>query len=126
MNVDTLDCGHPESLHSSITRGYGQDRDGKRHCYACCLSRELEAMDRDGRINAYLSSDGRHITDWPGGILAVVMRTTVTDAGGFCRGTQITRVWAQDRHGAWWHGRGSGRGMFMRLRRSRDNRVGRR
>lgn len=126
MSIELLDCGHPPSPHESFTTGYGQDREGRKHCYDCCLARDLDRMDRDGVIDAYLSSDGKHVTNWPGSELATVTRETTGSAGGFAGRTTITRVWARDRHGAWWHGRGPGRGMYLRLRRSKDNRAGRR
>lgn len=76
-------------------------------------------MRQDGRITAYLSSNGSAITGWPGYKLANVMSERETSAGGFCRHTQITRVWARDTDGLLWHGRGPGRGMYIRLYRSK-------
>lgn len=129
---DTLDCGHvlevPEDTRTTGTggTGYGRTVDGRTHCYACCHQTDMARMDADGRITAYLASDGRTITTWPGLPLLTVTREWQIDASGFCRGTRITRVWARDRHGAWWHGRGPGRCMYIRMMRSRDNRAGRR
>lgn len=60
---ELLDCGHPESAHSDSTRGYGQDKDGKRYCYDCCQARDIAYMQEHGRIDAYLSGDGRLGTD---------------------------------------------------------------
>lgn len=118
-----LDCGHTESPHSVITRGYGTDRQGRKHCYACCHARDLAAMQETGKLDAYLSSDGRQITGWPGfAPLLSITREWVTSAGGFAARTPITRVWAVDENGARWHGRGPGRGMYMRLTRSVDAR----
>lgn len=125
---ETLDCGHvlitPEDTAATGTggTGYGLSPDGRAHCYLCCHVRDLEVMDARGRVDAYLSSDGRTITNWPGGILAFVTREWETPAGGFCGRTRITRVWARDTHGRMWHGRGPGRGMYLRLHRSRDKR----
>jgi len=116
---ETLDCGHPESDHDPITSGYGIDHDGKRHCYACCHARELAYMAEHGRIDAYLSCDGRAITMWPGLALARVTAEWETSAGGFARGTQVTRVRATAADGTRWYGRGPGRGMYIRLRRAK-------
>ena len=117
MTPEMLDCGHPESDHSDFTRGYGKDAEGHRYCYDCCHARDLDSMARDGRIDAYLSSDGNSITNWPGNKLATVMQEYQTSAGGFARRTEITRVVARAADGSLWHGRGPGRGMYIRLRR---------
>lgn len=124
--TEILDCGHPESPHSNSTRGYGRTKDGKTACYDCCTQADLEHMDKEGAIVAYLRGDGKTITNWPGMTLMTVQRATEGSAGGFCARERITRVWATDRHGAWWYGRGPGRNMYIRMRRSVDNRAGRR
>lgn len=120
--MELLDCGHVESPHGEYTSGYGYDRAGKRYCYDCCSSRDMRHMEETGEICAYLASDGKTVTGWPGFVLLHVTREWVTSAGGFARHTAITRVWARDRNGNMWHGRGLGRGMYMRLRRSVDKR----
>ncbi len=118
MTSELLTCGHPESLHSDITRGYGKDASGDTYCYDCCTSRDLATMADTGRIDAYLSSDGNRITNWPGRVLATVTAEWETSAGGFARRTMITRVTARAADGSMWYGRGPGRGMYIRLRRS--------
>jgi len=63
-----LDCGHPESEHSSFTRGYGQDSQGKKHCYACCAEQDKQHMREHGKIALYLVQDktgSNRITNWP-------------------------------------------------------------
>lgn len=120
MTTELLECGHETSPHdSNFTTGYGKDESGNRYCYACCQQRDIDAMRKDGRIMAYLSSDGKTITGWPGYKLATVISERETSAGGFARHTKITRVWARDTDGLLWHGRGPGRGMYIRLYRSR-------
>ena len=121
---DTLDCGHrlTHPLPDRAGTGYGRDWRGRTACYPCCHQTELFHMERDKRISAYLSMDGRHITGWPGFVLAFVRRETTGSAGGFARDTTVTRVWAQDAAGNWWHGRGPGRGMYINLRWSKDKR----
>lgn len=70
MTTETLECGHGESQHSEITRGYGMDADGNRYCYACCSDRERAAMVQTGRATLYLTIDTRtdhetgHRTTW--------------------------------------------------------------
>jgi hypothetical protein len=113
-----LECGHVESPHSEYTTGYGTDAQGKRHCYNCCTALDLATMRDTGRIDAYLSSDGETITTWPGGILARVTSEREGSAGGFLRGVTVTRVDAIADDGSLWYGRGPGRGMYIRLRRT--------
>jgi len=110
-----LECGHAESLHSDITRGYGTDAKGNRHCYDCCHASDLSTMKETGRIDAYLS--GNRITNWPGRSLLTVQREWETSAGGFLSGHRITRVYALATDGSRWHGRGPGQGMYIRMRR---------
>jgi hypothetical protein len=61
------DCGHPESPHSDITRGYGRDAEGLTFCYDCCAERDREQMRKDGKTCLYLvkREDGHHVTNWP-------------------------------------------------------------
>lgn len=69
-----LECGHPESQHSSITRGYGKDAQGNRHCYACCADRDREQMRNEGKTCLYLTQDktGQNqiymLSNWPGSL----------------------------------------------------------
>lgn len=63
-----LECGHAESPHSEITRGYGKDDQGNRYCYDCCAARDRQAMRDDGRITLYLTGNdasGWYIVNWP-------------------------------------------------------------
>ena len=74
---ELLDCGHAASPHSSITTGYGVDRDGKKYCYACCAERDVASMKEHGDATMYLTKEDnphapghkRHvITNWPGSL----------------------------------------------------------
>ena len=70
-----LDCGHPESPHSDITRGYGIDKHGHKHCYQCCADNDLAEMIKTGRATLYLTD--KEITNWPGSLrFAVEYRKT--------------------------------------------------
>ena len=63
------DCGHPESEHSELTRGYGTDREtGKTSCYACCAEHDRDIMRTTGRITLYLCGNTR-LTNWPGSLV---------------------------------------------------------
>jgi len=118
MTAELLDCGHEVSPHTEHTTGYGVDKDGRKLCYDCCARGDREYMAREGKITAYLSDDGKRITTWSGNPLMTVSRESIGSAGGFARSAKITRVWAVDEQGNWWHGRGPGRGMYIRMRRS--------
>lgn len=118
--TDMLDCGHMESPHHASTRGYGTDKDGKRHCYECCHRMDLEALKRERKYGAYLGRDARGhwaVSSWPGRVLMYVYanRVWTTSAGGFARDTKITRFYARDQFGQWWIGQGPGEGMYTRL-----------
>jgi hypothetical protein len=73
-----------------------------------------ELLDRSRPYTCYLSSDGRHVTNWIGRILGDVMQETLSKNG--FNGSHIVSVRVRDIHGAWWHGRGSGRSMILNLR----------
>lgn len=61
--LELLECGHPESPHSEITRGYGRDEQGNRYCYACCAESDKKYMREHGKITLYF--DGSKVTNWP-------------------------------------------------------------
>lgn len=80
--TELLECGHAESAHSEITRGYGTNAKGERHCYACCAEQDKAHMREHGKICLYLTTkpdqDGQiarrdsfgkygdaKITNWP-------------------------------------------------------------
>lgn len=73
MENSILDCGHPESPHGSHTTGYGVDKDGKKHCYACCAKRDRQDMIATGKACLYLvhtsaNQPQARITNWPGSL----------------------------------------------------------
>lgn len=107
----TLDCGHPESPHSDITRGYGTRADGTRHCYDCCQRFDLETIASGEPIVAYVSSDKRSIVNWPGREL---MRIRAIWTSKRARKTYCTAI---DRQGKQWSGVGPAEsGTYVRLR----------
>ena len=67
VHCDT--CG-AKCVPTSCTPGYGEDQEGKRHCFACCGKRDKEGMLETGRAVLYLSRsqiDGEwHVSNWPG------------------------------------------------------------
>ena len=58
-------CG-AECIPEGCTTGYGQDRKGRKHCFACCADRERASMVETGRAVLYLSVSGREVRDWAG------------------------------------------------------------
>lgn len=74
--LELLECGHPESEHSEITRGYGTDAQGNRHCYTCCAEQDKAQMRNQGRITLYLTTKpdlggsygDAEISNWPGSL----------------------------------------------------------
>lgn len=69
MISELLECGHPESEHSSITRGYGTDDKGNRHCYDCCAKQDIDYMKQHGKISLYLTHNSNtglwKVSNWP-------------------------------------------------------------
>lgn len=63
---------------------------------------------------AYTSSDGRLITTWPGGELAKVVHSGVSNSGW--NGSEIHTWRAVDPDGHTWYGRNGGNGMAITLR----------
>lgn len=115
-----LDCGHTSDK-------YGLKADHTEHCYACLHAADVATLaDPDTRAyTGYLSSDGRAITNWPGGTLMIVTRwndarTGFRDVTG--RKAVIRSVWAKTPDGRTWYGKGSGCGMIITLRVTKGGR----
>lgn len=62
-------CG-AECIPSGCTTGYGQDKRGRKYCFACCAKLDSAQMVRDGRATLYLTrKDGAWtISNWPGSL----------------------------------------------------------
>ena len=107
MTTEILECGHPESEHSSFTRGYGTDEHGKRHCYACCAERDRASMIETGKATLYLTVEsesrdgfGGKVTNWPG---SLVFRTGRVHKGRHnIAGTRYD-AWFKGPDGKEWH-----------------------
>lgn len=118
-----LDCGHNPSPPEGGTgaAGYARTTTGRTVCYPCATEHEREQMRAAALAGqpfaAYLSSDGREITTWTGGTLARVISERASGQGF---GTKITHIRAIDPHGRRWHGKGSGRGMFLTIRPTKE------
>jgi hypothetical protein len=104
------------------TTNYATDREGNVYSDEGVNIRELrEIKERKGPIFAYLSSDAGnykgHITGWKGNKLMQVLSAGPT-GGGF-GGTQW-HVTAKDEQGRTWYGRNGGRGMYIRMKPTKD------
>lgn len=128
---DTLACGHVLVTPEATKRlgfggtGYAILPDESCICYDCAHARDVEALRTAEHWVAYLSADGKQIHDWPGYALMTVTRSWETESRVFGRLSHTTWIRAVDTHGAEWHGRGPGRGMYVRLTRKGLKRGGR-
>ncbi len=111
---EVLDCGHEPTPDSGCGMGYGTSDDGKRSCYPCCADHERQSMTNTGLAVLYLSSDGKHVTDWPG-VLRFPAHGLRKTRIGFCLDGRICYFTGPD--GANWSARGPGLGMYARCRR---------
>ena len=100
--------------------GYAVTRSGTVLCYPCSNELEREQMAGAQSYVAYLSSDGKTLTTWPGGELARVVATSASRTGFY--GSSITYVRAVAPDGSVWYGKGAGRGMILTIRRVKSSR----
>lgn len=102
---------------------YSLDRENHAYCPACSKARDLERMDREGILTAYVSGDGAKVTTFKGDALATVnaldliRRSTV---GGW----DVYALRARDDKGRIWVGRGGGRGMYCNLKLAKRQPAG--
>lgn len=105
---------------SGCGTGYGVQH-GQMFCYQCCIDDATASMENhQGPFYAYLASDKKTITAWPGGNLGDV-RDYGESRTGWNGGT-IARFRVRDTFGNWWSGRGPGAGMYCTLRRMKTPR----
>lgn len=99
------------------TPGYGTDPEtGRRECFPCCGKADIERLKTAHTFVAYVSTDGRHVTNWPGTVLGRVTSHKVSKAA---RKAYVT---VTDVHGTAWHGQGPAEsGTYVRLRRRKGN-----
>ena len=124
--IERLDCGHPESAHSSITRGYAILPNGTKVCYGCAQRQELDDLKTAQHYGGYLSRvemQGLQITGWVGWKLATVTQSSITTLSAF--GTRHSRVYfrAIDVHGNHWYGNSPGVGMYARMHRAKPTKT---
>lgn len=117
----TLDCGHPPTPTDHGGTGVAYDSQGRSFCYDCANSREAEAFSAADKFTAYLSSDGKNVTTWPGGVLARVQQMSNPAVRYTPTGGRYETVYSvvRDASGNLWYGQGPGCGMYHRLRRAK-------
>ena len=105
-------CGH-EVIPGGISTGYGQTREGYTLCLKCCGEDEAAMLPfAPDPYVAYLASDNRTITGWPGNPLMRVTRMTES------RRARKVYVQAVDPSGVAWFGTGPREsGTYVTLRR---------
>lgn len=117
----TCDCGHRESKHSEITRGYGTDNEGKTYCYDCCNKRDIESIERGETFTGYVSTGFTHISNWPGYRLLRITEMheiAIPFRNQSYISTKYYAISAIDNTGKYWYGRGYGEGVYITMRRS--------
>ena len=59
--------------HSTITSGYGLDKNNKKVCYACCGEQDKKAMIEDGKTVLYFDESKKTVTNWPASLVFKVL-----------------------------------------------------
>ena len=107
------DCGMEiTSVKEGCSFNYARKRNGTKVCNSCALREEIRHVENDDKIFAYLSSDGRRITDWKGNTLAKVTAKWEVP-NNWAR--KLTCVIATTNNGRELCGGGPGSGMYVRL-----------
>lgn len=105
----TLDCGHEPSEveNTGIFTGYGQDSNGKKHCYACIAEMDRKTMIETGHsrnLPLYWGkqADGQWwVANWPGSLKFKPLRI---HEGKHNIGGTRDDVWFDGPDGHVWHG----------------------
>jgi hypothetical protein len=94
-----------------------------RICYSCADDHHRAELETETDTIGYVSSDGKQITTWTGGELMKVVSEHSTPFGkGRWYGPLSARLWyyrAVDANGNRWYGKGSGRGMNIRMHKAK-------
>lgn len=115
VGFECATCWLQLPVGEGVGTGYGADKSGRLHCYACCTKLDVELMRKhEGPFYCYVAGDGRRVTTWPGGTLGQI-HDYGESPSGWGRST-IARFRVRDLHGCWWAGRGAGLGMACTLR----------
>jgi hypothetical protein len=117
MEKVSCDCCGAACIPTGCTTGYGKTPDGRRLCFPCCDQWQRLDFSAADKFSAYVSGDGKAVTTWTGGKLAIVAGMS-RHRGGF--GGEYFTVQAVAPNGARWYGRGGGAGMYVNLRRAKS------
>lgn len=108
------DCGKKITIaREGCSFNYAIKQNGNKVCNDCALKEEIRHIENDEKVFAYLSGDCKRITDWKGNTLAKVTWSS-----------EIMHNWARKlmcinattNNGRKLYGRGSGGGIYIRLR----------
>ena len=111
--MEILDCGHA-SKPEGIAAGYARTEDGKKICYDCASKPDIEAVERGEEVFAYVSSDGKQITTWPGNPLMRVTYNGTARTGFY--GSTIHYIRAVAPNGREYYGKNGGNGMWIKMK----------
>lgn len=113
--METLDCGHaPTATDSKLTNGIASDAEGKTYCYGCASKPDIEAVERGEEVFAYISSDGKEVTTWPGIKLMKVTYNGTARTGFY--GSTIHYIRAVAPNGREYYGKNGGNGMWIKMK----------
>ena len=105
--------GYSAGVHVGDTRDGERIEQSPAVCYVCCHAHDVaQLQDRTKPFVAYVSCDGKSISNWPGANLGAVTAEWRTRSGF----ADVTCYQVRDVHGGRWYSKGSGRGMCITLR----------
>jgi hypothetical protein len=122
-NTNATACAHCAGPFTKTPDGLGtgyakRASDGALICYTCADFEERCSLLTQAKFCAYVSSDGKSLTTWTGGILGRVTGTGKphpwTRRSPFGERRYMT---FRDVHGQGWHGTGAP-GMYATIRRT--------
>jgi hypothetical protein len=101
--------------------GYGEDKEGFRHCFACCALLDAQAMRRTGKATLYLSDqtpgvDRPRLTNWPGTLSITPTRVKRAKVRAFGHLIDRYDVWFIFEGTQWW-GVNQGNNQICRCRK---------
>lgn len=112
--METLTCGHAPTPDSGIGTGYARNAEGETFCYDCASLPDIEAVERGEEIWAYVSTDGKQVTTWPGNALMRVTYNGTARTGFY--GSTIHYIRAVAPNGREYYGKNGGNGMCIKMK----------
>ena len=113
--MKSLDCGHFPSPHGKHATGTARFNN-EEMCWDCAYKIEKGDAIKHGNIFAYLSEDGKKVTNWPGMVFSDNLHflCNMTDNFGGERTYLRFRF-----NGDVWSGFAMGKGMYLRARKTK-------